>query len=45
MLPILGDRTTPVRIKAGLSLLIALLVIPFVEKPVEVTEDMLFPGI
>jgi flagellar biosynthetic protein FliR len=40
MLPILGDRSTPARIKAGLSLLIALLVVPFVERPSGVSEDI-----
>ncbi len=45
MLPILGDRTTPARIKAGLSLLIALLVVPFVERPAGVTEDLFSLGL
>ena len=40
MIPILGDRSTPVRVKAGLSLLIALLVIPFVQKPAGLSEDV-----
>jgi flagellar biosynthetic protein FliR len=40
MLPILGDRSTPARIKAGLSLLIALLVVPFVGRPSGVSEDL-----
>jgi flagellar biosynthetic protein FliR len=45
MLPILGDRTTPVRVKAGLSLLITLLVVPFVEKPAGVSEDVISLGL
>jgi len=45
MLPILGDRSTPVRIKAGLSLLIALLVMPFVEKPTGAAEDIFSLGL
>ena len=44
MLPILGDRSTPVRIKAGLSLLIALLVIPFVKMPAGLSEDLFSLG-
>jgi flagellar biosynthesis protein FliR len=44
MLPILGDRTTPARIKAGLSLLITFLVIPSLEKPAGITEDLFTLG-
>jgi flagellar biosynthesis protein FliR len=44
MLPILGDRSTPARIKAGLSLLVSLLVIPFVEKPAGPSEDVFSLG-
>jgi flagellar biosynthetic protein FliR len=44
MLPILGDRSTPARIKAGLSLLITLLVVPFLEKPAGVSEDVFSLG-
>jgi len=44
MLPILGDRTTPVRTKAGLSLLIAILVVPLLKMPAGVSEDVLSLG-
>lgn len=44
MLPILGDRSTPVRIKVGLSLLIALLVIPFVRMPGGLSDDVFSLG-
>ena len=40
MLPILGDRTTPARIKGGLAVLITVLVIPFVAKPAEMPADL-----
>ena len=39
MLPILSDRSTPVRIKGGLSVLITMLVIPFVGRPAEMPAD------
>ena len=39
MIPILGDRTTPVRVKAGLTILIAALVVPFVERPAAYPQD------
>ncbi len=40
MLPILGDRTTPARIKGGLAVLITVLVIPFVARPAEMPADL-----
>ena len=44
MLPILGDRTSPVRVKAGLSLLITILVVPFLEMGAGVSENVLTLG-
>jgi flagellar biosynthetic protein FliR len=44
MLPILGDRTSPVRIKAGLSLFITILVVPFLDIPAGISEDVFALG-
>jgi flagellar biosynthesis protein FliR len=40
MLPILGNQSTPARIKGGLAVLITMLVIPFVAKPAEMPADL-----
>jgi flagellar biosynthetic protein FliR len=45
MIPILGDRTAPARVKAGLAILITILVIPFVEKPAEAAQDLFSLGV
>jgi len=45
MIPILGDRTTPARVKAGLAILITALVLPFVERPAEVAGDLFTLGL
>ncbi len=45
MIPILGDRTTPMRVKAGLAILITALVVPFVDRPAEVPHDLFSLGL
>jgi flagellar biosynthetic protein FliR len=45
MIPILGDRTTPMRVKAGLAILITALVVPFVDRPAAVPHDLFSLGL
>jgi len=45
MIPILGDRTTPARVKAGLAILITFLVLPFVERPATAAGDLFSFGL
>ena len=40
LIPILGDRTTPVRVKGGLAVIITFLVLPFVERPATPADDV-----
>ena len=44
LIPILGDRTTPARIKGGLAVLITFLVLPSVSRPESPAEDPLMLG-
>ena len=44
LLPILGDRTTPVRVKGGLAILITVLVLPFVGRPASPADDVFTLG-
>lgn len=43
MMPILGHKTVPVQIKAGLSLVIALLIFPFVKQTIPAISPDLIP--
>ncbi len=45
MIPILGDRTTPARVKGGLAILITCLVLPFVERPAAAAGDLFSLGL
>ncbi|MGE5843331.1 MAG: flagellar biosynthetic protein FliR, partial [Syntrophaceae bacterium] len=45
MIPILGDRTTPARIKGGLAVFITFLVLPFVGHPASGTDDLFTLGL
>jgi len=45
MIPILGDRTTPLRVKGGLSILVTALVLPFVEPPAAPADDLFGLGL
>ncbi len=45
MIPILGDRTTPARVKGGLAILIAALVIPFVDRPAAAADELFAFGL
>jgi flagellar biosynthetic protein FliR len=42
MIPIFGDRTVPARVKAGLALLISMLIFPFVRTQVPLVERLDF---
>ena len=45
MIPILGDRTTPARVKGGLAIFITFLVLPFVGHPAAGTDDLFTLGL
>jgi len=45
MIPIIGDRTTPARVKGGLAILITFLVLPFVERPAAAADDLFSLGL
>lgn len=45
MIPILGDRTTPVRVKGGLAIIITVLVLPFVGHPAAGADDLFTLGL
>ena len=45
MIPILGERTTPARVKGGLAILITFLVLPFVGHPAAGAEDLFTLGL
>jgi flagellar biosynthetic protein FliR len=45
MIPILGDSTTPVRVKGGLAIIITVLVLPFVGHPAAGADDFFTLGL